>query len=191
MQLPELEQTIFETILGRRSVRSYAPRKVEESILKTLLEAAVWAPTAMHKEPWGFVIVQNKDLLQNLSTLAKPLFLEELRKTGTREDILKNTAGNLFYDAGTLIIICARANGHMPVADCWMAAENLMLAACAMNLGSCVIASALPAMCLPDVKVTLGIPPEFTAVAPIIIGYLKTETSPSSRKAPLILKSIP
>lgn len=190
MQLPELEQTIFETILGRRSVRSYAPRKVEGSVLKTLLEAAVWAPTAMHKEPWGFVIVQNQELLQNLSNVAKPLFIEELRKTGTREDILKNTAGNLFYDATTLIIICARQNGHMPTADCWMAAENLMLAACAMNLGSCVIASALPAMCLPDVKVTLGIPAEFTAVAPIIIGYPKTETPPSTRKAPLILKSI-
>jgi len=191
MQLPELEQTIFETILGRRSVRSYAPRKVEDSVLKTLLEAAVWAPTAMHKEPWGFVIVQNKELLQNLSTLAKPLFLEELRKIGTREDILKNTTGNLFYDAANLIIICAKQNGHMPIADCWMAAENLMLAACAMNLGSCVIASALPAMCLPDVKATLGIPQEFTAVAPIIIGYPKTETAPSTRKAPLILKSIP
>src|SRR5512137_2986127 len=99
MELPELEQTIFETILGRRSVRSYSPKKVEADVIKTLLEAAVWAPTAMHKEPWGFVIVQNKDVLQNISDLAKPLFLEELRKTDTREDILRHTDGNIFYDA--------------------------------------------------------------------------------------------
>jgi nitroreductase len=64
MQLPELEQTIFETILGRRSVRSFTSRSVEPAVIKTLLEAAVWAPTAMHKEPWGFVIVQNKDILK-------------------------------------------------------------------------------------------------------------------------------
>lgn len=190
MRLPELEPTIFETILGRRSVRSFASRKVEPDILKTLLEAAVWAPTAMHKEPWGFVIVQNKDILKNISDLAKPLFIEELRKMGTREDVLKHTDGNLFYDAGTLIIICGKTNGHTPFADCWMAAENMMLAACAMSLGSCVIASALPAMSLPDVKSTLGIPAGFEAVAPVIIGYPKTEALPSSRKAPLILKSI-
>jgi nitroreductase len=190
MQLPELEQTIFETILGRRSVRSFTPRKVEPAILKTLLEAAVWAPTALHKEPWGFVIVQNKDILKNISDLAKPLFIEELKKFGTREDVLKHTDGNLFYDAGTLIIICGKTNGHLPIADCWMAAENMILAACAMNLGSCVVASALPAMNLPDMKTTLGIPTGFTAIAPIIIGYPKAEAAPSSRKAPLILNAI-
>ena len=190
MQLPELEQTIFETILGRRSVRSFAPIKVEADIIKTLLEAAVWAPTAMHKEPWGFVIVQNKDILKSISDLAKPLFIEELKRIGTREDVLKHTDGNLFYDAGTLIIICGKTNGQLPVADCWMAAENMILAACAMNLGSCVVASALPAMRLPDVKSTLGIPAGFEAIAPIIIGYPKAEVAPSSRKAPLILKSI-
>jgi nitroreductase len=190
MQLPELEQTIFETILGRRSVRSFAPRKVEPAILKTLLEAAVWAPTALHKEPWGFVIVQNKDILKNISDLAKPLFIEELKKFGTREDVLKHTDGNLFYDAGTLIIICGKTNGHLPIADCWMAAENMILAACAMNLGSCVVASTLPAMCLPDVKSTLGIPDGFVAIAPVIIGYPKAESAPSSRKAPLILNTI-
>jgi nitroreductase len=190
MQLPELEQTIFETILGRRSVRSFTPRKVEPAILKTLLEAAVWAPTALHKEPWGFVIVQNKDILKNISDIAKPLFIEELKKFGTREDVLKHTDGNLFYDAGTLIIICGKTNGHLPIADCWMAAENMILAACAMNLGSCVVASALPAMNLPDMKTTLGIPTGFTAIAPIIIGYPKAEAAPSSRKAPLILNAI-
>jgi len=190
MQLPELEQTIFETILGRRSVRSFAPRKVEPDVLKTLLEAAVWAPTALHKEPWGFVIVQNKDILKNISDLAKPLFIEELKKFGTREDVLKHTGGNLFYDAGTLIIICGKTNGHLPIADCWMAAENMILAACAMNLGSCVVASALPAMSLPDVKATLGIPVGFVAIAPVIIGYPKAEAAPSSRKAPLILNAI-
>lgn len=190
MQLPELERTVFETILARRSVRNYSPRKVEYAVIKTLLEAAVWAPTAMHKEPWGFVIVQNPKVLDHLSDLAKPLFLEELKKTGTREDVLRHTSGNLFYDAGTLIIICGKTNGHVPVGDCWMAAENLMLAACAMHLGSCVIASALPAINLDLVKSSLGIPSGFTAVAPIIIGYPQTETEPSSRRAPLILNSI-
>lgn len=190
MALAEYEQTLFETILGRRSVRSYSEKEVTPDILKTLLEAAVWAPTALHKEPWGFVVVQNKALLETISDLAKPLFIEELKRSGTREDILKHTDGNLFYDAGTLIIICGKTNGHLPVADCWMAAENMMLAACAMNLGSCVVASALPAMQLPDIKAALGIPDGFVAIAPVIIGYPKTKPASGTRKAPLILKTV-
>lgn len=190
--MPELvhEQTLFETILARRSVRSYSDKQVAPDVLNTLLEAAVWAPTALHKEPWGFVIVQNKTLLETISDLAKPLFIEELKRSGTREDILKHTDGNLFYDAGTLIIICGKSNGHQPIADCWMAAENMMLAACSMNLGSCVIASALPAMQLPGIKIKLGIPEGFTAIAPVIIGYPRTKNEPGMRKAPLILKTI-
>lgn len=186
----EHEQTLFETILGRRSVRSYTDKEVAPNILNTLLEAAVWAPTALHKEPWGFVIVQNKAMLKTISDIAKPLIMEEFKRIGIREDLLKHTDGNLFYDAGTLIIICGKTNGQLPVADCWMAAENMMLAACAMNLGSCVIASALPAMQLPDIKAMLGIPEGFTAVAPVIIGYARTIAEPGMRKAPLILKTL-
>ncbi len=56
------EKTVFETILARRSVRAYAPNEVGRKDIQTLLEAAVCAPTAMHQEPWAFVIVQDKPL---------------------------------------------------------------------------------------------------------------------------------
>jgi len=190
MRLPKHEQTIFETILARRSVRSYTPEPVENNVLKTLMEAAVWAPTAMHNEPWGFVIVQNKNLLQDISDRAKPMFLEYMKRNGTEADILKHMDGSIFYDAGTLIIICHKTANHLAVADCWMAAENLMLAACAMDCGTCVIASALPAILLPEMKSNLGITADYTPIAPIIVGYPKTEAAPSSRKAPLILNTI-
>ncbi len=190
MPLPKLEQSVFETILARRSVRSYKPEQVTTDVLKTLLEAAIWAPTSMRKEPWGFVIVQNKALLQTLSDRAKPLFIEELKRNDMNADIWTHADSNLFYDAGTLIIICGRTNSHLPVADCWMAAENMMLAACAMNCGTCVIASALPAIRLPEIKSTLGIPADYTPVAPIIVGYPLADSESSKRSAPLILNTI-
>lgn len=190
MLLPKLEQSVFETILARRSVRSYKSEPVATDVLKAILEAAIWAPTAMHKEPWGFVIIQNKEVIQNLSERAKPLFIEELNRNSMNADIWIHADSNLFYDAGTLIIICGRTNSHLPAADCWMAAENMMLAATAMNCGTCVIASALPAILLPDIKSTLGIPEDYTPVAPIIVGYPKVESAPVKRKAPLILNTI-
>ena len=190
MLLPKLEQSVFETILARRSVRSYKSEPVATDVLKAILEAAIWAPTAMHKEPWGFVIIQNKELLQTLSDRAKPLVIEELKRNDMNADIWAHADSNLFYDAGTLIIICGRTNSHLPAEDCWMAAENMMLAATAMNCGTCVIASALPAILLPDIKSTLGIPEDYTPVAPIIVGYPRAESAPSHRRAPLILNTI-
>lgn len=185
-----MDQNVFETILARRSVRSYTSQQVDKGTLRTLLEAAVRAPTAMHREPWAFVITQNKQILQNLSDRAKPLFLEEIKRIGANIDITSRPADIIFYNAGTLIIICGKTNEHFFEADCWMAAENLMLAACAMGLGTCVVGSALLAINIPEVKASLGIPAEYTAIAPIIIGYPSGETAPSTRKPPLILNKV-
>jgi nitroreductase len=51
MQLPAVEMSAFEAILARHSVRSYAEQPVSRATLHTLLEAAVRAPTALHREP--------------------------------------------------------------------------------------------------------------------------------------------
>jgi len=190
MSLQKVEQSVFETILARRSVRSYTSKLVEADILRTLLEAAVRAPTAMHKEPWAFVIIQNEETMQKLSDRAKPLFIEEIKRNGGETHVSSDPDVSIFYDASTLIIICCKTNGHFSEADCWLAAQNMMLAACAMELGTCVVGSALLAISIPEIKSSLGIPNEFTPVAPIIIGYPSGETAPSTRKAPLILNKL-
>jgi nitroreductase len=94
---------------------------------------------------------------------------------------------DIFYHAGTLIVICAKPAGPFVVADCWLAAENLMLAACALGIGSCVIGFAVSALNTPEWKTALGVPEEMTAVAPIIVGIPNGDTPPVSRKAPEIL----
>ncbi|MDE2343420.1 MAG: nitroreductase family protein, partial [Betaproteobacteria bacterium] len=65
-----LDQTVFQIILARHSVRSYAPRPVTESEIQTLLEAAVRAPTALHQEPWAFVVIQDPAWLKRISDVA-------------------------------------------------------------------------------------------------------------------------
>jgi len=186
---------VFQAILARRSVRGYKPDAVDSTLIRCLLEAAVRAPSAMHQEPWAFVIVQDKKLLRTLSDIAKPLVLAEIRQSASEStrhhlDIFGQDDFNVFYDAGTLIIICGHKDSPFFEADCWLAAENLMLSACAMGLGSCVIGSALPAFKTDDVKSRLRIPPEFSAVAPIILGYASNEVAPTSRKSPVVLANI-
>ena len=186
------EKGIFETILARRSVRTYTSQTLSESNIKTLLEAAVRAPTAMHEEPWAFVVVQDKQLLKQLSDRAKPLFVEEVRHRNAQGanhsfDHFTKADFDIFHGAGTLIVICAKPIGPFVTADCWLAAENLMLAACGMNFGSCVIGSAVAALNIRKVKMELGIPDGYSAVAPIIIGVPNGETAATARKEPQIL----
>jgi nitroreductase len=181
--------SVLETIYARRSVRAYEPEPVGESRIRTLLTAAVQAPTAIHEEPWVFAVIQDQNRLKRLSDLAKPLFVEEVHRThldhgGHGLEMFASPDFNIFYNAGTLIVICGRPIGPFVVADCWLAAENLMLAACAMGLGTCVIGSAVPFLNSTAGKTELGIPAELSVVAPIILGVPGGETPATGRKAP-------
>ncbi|HVO91667.1 MAG TPA: nitroreductase family protein [Terriglobales bacterium] len=192
MTQAESHKKIIEAIHERRSVRSYSPQRLEAATIRSLLDAAVWAPTAVHEEPWAFVIVQDRALLQHLSDRAKKIFSAEADQAHPEQarhllDMLANPDFNIFYDAGTLIVICARPKGAFVTADCWLAAENLLLAAHSMGLGSCVIGFAVPALNTPEIKADLGIPPECTAVAPIIVGVPSGATPRTTRKEPEIL----
>jgi nitroreductase len=184
--------SLMDAINNRRSVREYSPRKLDPTAVRALLAAAVRAPTAVHEEPWAFLILQDSSALKRISDRAKPLFAEEahrahLDRGGHALEIFGRPDFNIFYNASTLIVIGATTAGPFIAADCWLAAENLMLAACSMGLGSCVIGSSLPALNSPGVKSEIGIPAGFTAVAPIIVGHPSGETPPTSRKEPKVL----
>lgn len=182
--------TVRRAIYGRCSVREYSPEIIDQPTLHSLLAAAVRAPTAMHGEPWQFVVIQDPAKLKRLSDLAKVTIAAEssrLHPDHKAPGLFSQPGFNVFYDASTLVVICAATTGRFEQADCWLAAENLMLAAHAMGLGTCVIGSAAAALNTPDMKIELGIPPDVTAIAPIIVGKPRGETAPSARKDPQVL----
>ena len=188
--------TVLDAIYHRRATRAFTPAPVDETTIRELLRAAVHAPTAMHLEPWAFVIVQDRALLKKLSDRAKLLVTphgdphRELSRTAEAPHLpamLADPAFNIFYDAGTLIVICGKPMGPFVAADCWLAAENLMLAATALGLATCPIGFALAALGDPEVKAGLGIPPDVTPIAPIIVGVAATAPPTSMRREPRIL----
>lgn len=178
---------VMQAISQRRAVRAYLDSAVTEEQIRALLEAAVRAPTAVHEEPWAFVIIQDKSLLRQLSDRAKAIALRGPARDTSLADLLRQPEFNVFYDASTLIVICARPRTEFVAADCWLAAENLMLAACGMGLGTCVIGFAVAALQSPEIKADLGIPAEVTPIAPIIVGVPNGTTPPTSRRPPDIL----
>ncbi len=195
----EFERNVLEAIYKRRAIRSYQPGKLEEAAIRRLLDAAVHAPTAIHEEPWVFAVIQDPATLKRYSDRAKALNLDEASR---HQDLFKapgaatspshliqmlaDPAFNIFYNASTLIVIFGRPLSQYVSADCWLAAENLMLAACAMGLGTCCIGFAIPLLNTPEVKADLGIPAEVTAFAPIIVGVPSGTTPNVSRKPPEI-----
>lgn len=186
--MSEARMSVLDAIFARRAVRSYAPDRVDEAAIRTLLRAAVHAPTGVHAEPWAFVVIQDRALLERYSARAKELLLEQPgRLSGTLRDLVASSGFNVFYDAGTLVVICARPLGPWVAADCWLAAENLMLAACGLGLATCPIGFAVGLLNSPEVKAELGVPADVTAVAPIIVGVPRGPTPEVARKDPLVL----
>lgn len=180
---------ITEAIFARRAVRSYQALAVGERIVARLLDAAVQAPSAMNSQSWGFAIVQDRTVLRRYSDVAKSMLESTVGdpKTSRYAGLLRDRDFNIFYDASTLIVVCTTAGGRYAEADCWLAAQNLMLEACELGLGSCPIGFAIPALNSASIKRELSIPENGAAVAPIIVGYATAEVPAVPRTAPRVL----
>lgn len=181
---------LMDAIYSRRSVRAYTDQQVEKPIVETLIQAAIQAPSALNQQPWAFAIIQDGKLLAQYSNRVKAHVLKTLKPQSplsSHREALADPAYNVFYGAGTLIIVCAKPEGVHGAEDCSLAAQNLMLAAHAMGLGTCPIGFAQPWLNLARTKRTLAIPPNYTVVFPVIVGYPKGDTPPVARRAPEIV----
>ena len=189
--------TALDVIYGRRSVRSYARKPLDASTIRALLDAAVQAPTAVLEQPWLFAVVEDPRVLACISDHAKALLSQEEPQApgdgqaaivrGAFRKRLEEPAFNLFYEAPALVVICARRPNPFVVADCWLAAENLMLAATALGLGSCCIGAATRALNSPEIKALLRLPADVQAIAPIVVGTPTGIAAPVPRREPNII----
>ncbi|QDR80910.1 nitroreductase [Sporomusa termitida] len=178
-------------ITSRRSVRSYTTTQVDRPTIEKLLQAAIQAPSAMNSQPWAYAVIQDAALLQAYSERSKQFLLtllEQVPKLNKYKTALANPAFNVFYNAQSLVIIFAKSQDPQNYEDCCLAAQNLMLTAHSLTLGTCWIGFARPFLNLPAVKEELAIPVGFEAVAPIIVGYPQISNPPAAaRKPPEIL----
>jgi len=160
----QLEEAIF----NRRSVREYTADAIDDATVKRLIAAAVQAPNAINEQPWTFTVVRDRRVLDQLSRAAK---LHMLATTSPQEievfrSELEAPQFEIFYHAPALIVISGRSAGPWVTEDCALAAENLMLAAYAEQLGTCWIGfistlrrgrllSAFPRLGFPSLQLSL------------------------------------
>ena len=178
-----------EAISGRRAVRAYTREPVDEDTIRRLIDAAMHAPSAVNQQPWTFTVVRDQPLLDRISDAAKSHMLAIAPDSGKSDRFhaeLGNPDFQIFYHAPALILISAAAPGPWIVEDCALAAENMMLAACAAGLGTCWIGFAQGFLSTPEGKEMLGLPASWVPVAPIIVGHPEHVPPLVPRKAPQI-----
>ncbi|HVY46826.1 MAG TPA: nitroreductase family protein [Minicystis sp.] len=178
-----------EVLRSRRAVRSYSTERVDDATVHALLEAAVLAPSAMNEQPWAFSVIQDSARLKRYSDRAKQLVAALAggdRKAHHYRALFGDPSFDIFYGATTLVVIGVGERTTYTDADCWLAAENLMLEACARGLGTCPIGFAVPVLNTVEVKDELSIPPGGAAVAPIIVGRPREPAPPVPRAKPRV-----
>lgn len=181
---------VMEAIYQRRAVRAYTEQGVDRETVMQLLHAAIQAPSAINQQPWAFVVIQDAELLKRYSDRAKGCALEGMGAStalNALRDMLAKSEYNIFYDAGTLIVLCAKPGVLNAEEDCCLAAQNLMLAACGLGLGTCPIGFARVWLNRPEVKEELDIPAAYRPVFPLIVGYPRETPPPVPRKEPEIV----
>jgi nitroreductase len=186
---------VLEAIKSRRAIRSFEDTPVPESAVQTMLEAAIYAPTAINLQPWKFTIVTNKQEIKRQSDVAKPALLATLPDVAEEclsrfRAALASPDFNVFYNA-PLVVYISGVKSPFAVNDCSMAAQNMMLAAYTLGIGSCWIGAALLAANSPKGKADLGVPEDHQVYAALIFGYPKGGFPKAPEKQPAqILKRI-
>ena len=135
----------MEAILTRRSTRDYLPDPVEQDKLDRILEAARQAPSGGNSQASHFLVIRNRAVLNRLIGMTERAFARMEITDGMYASLKHSIAasrkgGYVFcYNAPLLIAVANRRDYGNNIADCACAIENMMIAANALDLGSCWI----------------------------------------------------
>lgn len=173
----------LEVLKKRRSVRKYKPEQIRDADLETIMEAAIYAPSAMNQQKWHFTVIQNREKLDKMAQTAR----EKLLKSPIPflAERAKDPNHNIFHKAPTMVIITADEKAGFINLDCGMAAENIALAATSLGIDSCIIAmtgTLFEGDNADAIKKELGIPQGYKFVISVALGYRDMATPPAPHK---------
>ena len=149
----------FECIFKRVSVREYEAKPISQQVLIQLVDAGRRAPTARAVEPWGFVVVTERELLKTIGEIA-------------------NTGVFIKDSLACIVVFCQDTKYYLE--DGCAATENILLAACSFGLGACWVAGDKKPYA-EDIKKLLNAPPDLKLISLISLGWPKKEI-PQSKK---------
>ena len=155
----------MECILSRRSIRKFTAEKPPANIIDELLAAGFAAPSAGNQQPWHFIVMDNRDMLNAITEY--------------------HENAQMLKEAPLAIVICGdrRLEKYKDywVQDCSAAAQNILLAAHARGLGAVWLGVYPRENRVGKTKSLLGLPEEVLPLAIIALGYPAEKKEPSRR----------
>jgi nitroreductase len=155
----------MKEIFERRSIRKYTSKDVSDESIKELLKAAMAAPSAGNQQPWDFIVLKDRTVLN------------EIPKIHPYAQMLK--------EAPVAIIVCGALEREKHVGywiqDCAAAIENILIEAQFLNLGAVWLGVYPREDRVAGLKKLLGIPENFIPLAVISIGYPAESKEASQR----------
>ena len=132
----ECKNPVIENIMARRSVRAYKEQAVPRELLEQVVECGINAPNAMNAQQWEVRVVESKAWIDK----ATEAYKQSVKGTPAEKMVTEPSFKNMFRNAPAVIFI-----GHKPskytAVDCGLMAENMMLAAQSLGLGTVCMAS--------------------------------------------------
>lgn len=179
----------YEIIFNRRSIRKFRPDLPSRQIIRRIIEAGTWAPSAHNAQPWRFFVLESSTAKMQLAIKMGDAFRKDLIKEGEQPEKaneLVNASIERFSKAPVLVIVCLtmdemdvymdsrrqQAETVMGIQSVAAAIQNLLLAAHMEGLGACWFCAPLfcqdivrevlklPVGLVPQALITLGIPDE-------------------------------
>ncbi len=136
---------VFSCIATRHSTRKFKEEPVPQEVLDKVIEAGRQAPSGKHKNQSRFIVIRKKEVLQELIALVQQEFAK-MEVTPENDDNFGGAiraakkGGYVFmYNAPVLIVVANKRDYGNKYADVSCAMQNMMLAANALDLGSCWI----------------------------------------------------
>lgn len=176
-----IRNAVIDNMLKRRSIRRFRQEQIREEELATILQAGLYAPSAGGRQGVIFVVSQDKDTNEKLGRIKKAHFHGRMSTADVyvskEQPSIADDASikNAFYDAPTVITLFAPRKFLYAESDACVAAENMLLAATSLGVGSCYIGSAWDSFDDPFGHATLrrwGVRTDYYAVLHVVLGYL-------------------
>jgi F420 biosynthesis protein FbiB-like protein len=186
---------LLDELRKRRSVRKYQPRPVPKELIREVLAAAGWAPSAHNAQPWRFIVLVDQQVKRRLTeAMAKAWTADMAKDVSTVEPEEFKLRVERFATAPTLVLACFCMEDMAKFADeerqgferdlamqsLAAALQNMLLAADSLGLSACWFCA--PAFCKETVREALEIPDEVEPEALIAIGYPAEEPPVPPRK---------
>lgn len=161
----------IENIMTRTSVRKFDPRHaITADTVEILLRAAMAAPTAMNRQPWAFIVVDDRAVLDDLLSASPYSRLE--------------TAPMAIIHCGDMSLALEGTTRDFWTQDVAAATENILLAANALGLGSVWTGVYPDTVRVEGVRRVLGLPDSIIPLSIVPIGYPATKPEPKDKWAP-------